>query len=100
MQSQIACGLKKDAVGWTDANIHTIIRRESGNGLQGAILLQGPRLAQITLIMVKVCKNKKEVFSKGSQKGDCKMQFSKHPTKCLSFEFFWGLKCLMRIFQV
>ena len=71
MRSQIACGPKKDAVDYKDANIHTIIRRESGNGLQGAILLQGPRLAQITLIMVKVCKNKKEVFSKGSQMGDC-----------------------------
>ena len=92
MQSHDACGPKKDAVDYKDANIHTIIRRESGNGLQGAILLQGPRLAQITLIMIKVCKNKKEVFSKGSHStGDCKMQFSKHPTKCLSFEFFWAL---------
>ena len=49
VESHDACGLKKDAVGWTDANIRTIIRRKSENGLRGAILLQDPRLAQITL---------------------------------------------------
>ena len=47
--SHNVCGLKKDAVGWTDANVRTIIRRESENGQRGAILLQDPRLAQITL---------------------------------------------------
>ena len=48
VRCQSVCGMRKDAVVSKDANVHIIIRRKSENGLQSAILLQGPKLAMIT----------------------------------------------------